>query len=194
MANLATSHKRKYQKSTRTMETQTGEEAKGEYISNRRSGTKHATSNSSSSHCPNGTPSPGGKSVKVRFINEGNGGTFTFTTMSGEDESINTDVNAIHRIGTWGCLTCVGVYFAVDDNRCFLAHINALREFGEHRDSRACTPAEGDRLKQKILEKLYKEAQDQDWRADDPRIRETIVIACPKQVTESWQLVHRVRD
>ena len=28
-------------------------------------------------------------------------------------------------VGTWGCISCVGVYFNIDEKRCFMAHINA---------------------------------------------------------------------
>lgn len=34
----------------------------------------------------------------------------------------------VRTIGTRGCLTCVGLYFPNDKDRCFTAHINAFIE------------------------------------------------------------------
>jgi hypothetical protein len=54
--------------------------------------------------------------VTFQWIPEKFGGTLTFDPQSPPE------------IGTYGCYTCVGVYFKIDDTRAFFAHINASSE------------------------------------------------------------------
>jgi hypothetical protein len=54
----------------------------------------------------------------------------------------NTDI--IPFIGTNGCHTTVGVYFAVDDYRFFVAHINAWVDLGNFLCDRKCNVEEWD--------------------------------------------------
>ncbi|KAK3655981.1 hypothetical protein LTR22_009990 [Elasticomyces elasticus] len=44
----------------------------------------------------------------------------------------------LHHVGTFGLITCVGVYFAINDHTCFIAHINActIRDNGHTRTIR----------------------------------------------------------
>ena len=57
-----------------------------------------------------------------RCIKEGEGGTLPIT---GD--------NIKPRVGTFFLMTCVGVYFRIDKERCFFAHIDARSaEFEDH--------------------------------------------------------------
>jgi len=77
-------------------------------------------------------------------------------------------------------VTCVGVYFALSDNRCFCAHINTSipDDGGGYR--RSCNEREGEATKQEVLKLLQRCAKNYDWDAKDARIG-TMVISCPEQ-------------
>ncbi|CZT21212.1 uncharacterized protein RCC_07074 [Ramularia collo-cygni] len=57
------------------------------------------------------------------YLQQGMGGIYTFPTDFLDPQS----TNLLHAtaIGTTGCMSCVGVYIPIDDNRCFAAHIDA---------------------------------------------------------------------
>lgn len=68
----------------------------------------------------------------------------------GKGKSFIQDADRFPVIGTHGCITCVGVYFKINDESCFLAHISAVVMYGGKQPKwkrRACTPGEGARVK-----------------------------------------------
>ena len=115
----------------------------------------------------------------VRAVQEGFGGVFTYTpsTPAGSGYLENWDV--IRLIGTWGLITCVGLYFAIDDNRCFLTHINSLVDVGEEKTARICNSAEGAAVKQRVLQGLKTSARVDDWDLSAPKVRDSIKVFCP---------------
>ncbi|KAF7187936.1 hypothetical protein HII31_10836 [Pseudocercospora fuligena] len=71
-----------------------------------------------------GTARP--KAVKgVLYLQQGQGGLFTLPIKceTKEGHIFNTT-----KIGTHGCITCVGVYIPIDDKRCFAAHLDGRLE------------------------------------------------------------------
>ena len=52
---------------------------------------------------------------EFRNILEGQGGVFE-----------RNPAGATRMIGTWRCISCVGIYFRIDEIRCFVAHINVV--------------------------------------------------------------------
>jgi len=69
--------------------------------------------------------------AKFRHVPEGYGGVLSFHPPGQSSKPKRSarydkvDLNSIQYVGTTGIRTCVGVYFAIDDERCFFAHINA---------------------------------------------------------------------
>ncbi|EME77323.1 uncharacterized protein MYCFIDRAFT_179898 [Pseudocercospora fijiensis CIRAD86] len=61
----------------------------------------------------------------VLYLRQGEGGIFTLPVKceSEEGQIFNTT-----KIGTTGCITCVGVYIPIDENRCFAAHLDGRLE------------------------------------------------------------------
>ena len=55
---------------------------------------------------------------ELRIVGEGRGGTFTF------DANSEYEIERVQHIGVEGLYTCIGVYWPVDDRRCFCAHVN----------------------------------------------------------------------
>ncbi|KAK3707758.1 hypothetical protein LTR37_011935 [Vermiconidia calcicola] len=126
----------------------------------------------------------------VRAVQEGFGGVFTYTpsTPAGSGYFENWDV--IRLIGTWGLITCVGLYFAIDDNRCFLTHINSLVDVGEEKTARICNSAEGAAVKQRVLQGLKTSARVDDWDLSAPKITSvTDFRRSPTFITKSANIV-----
>ena len=72
----------------------------------------------------------------------------------GKGKIFTKDVDNHPVIGTHGCMTCVGVFFKIDDETCLLAHISAWVKWGPNNDMdfllaerRPCTPTEGAKVK-----------------------------------------------
>lgn len=121
--------------------------------------------------------------TRFRRIKEGNGGTFAFRLPTPDDTArCPLDREVIWRIGTKGLKTCVGVYFDLPNDRCFLAHINAYVLINEERGDRLydCNEKGGAGIKEGVLDGLLTEAQNAGWNPDDDIIKETIVVACPE--------------
>lgn len=113
---------------------------------------------------------------KYRYIKESSGGTYT----------ISPDARFI---GTDGCVTCLGVYFAIDTKRCFLAHINIeprdpdlpvkAHEERSIRDYQIGTAAE-----RAIVWWVKRRLADEQWSADwgpvTKLMRDSLVVVCPQ--------------
>lgn len=85
-----------------------------------------------------------------RRIPEGCGGTYRF------------DQSDMHHVGVDGCRSCLGVYFAIDDSRCFAAHIWAWVEPSNGK------PGGLNVTDQEVSEKVRKEVV---RRIDEERVR-----------------------
>ena len=132
----------------------------------------------------------------VLSLGPGQGGTFGFTivyknehgekTKQGPTGSVRLPHlwsygNKLSLIGTKSCVTCIGVYFEIQGNRCFCAHINAWPV-----DSRADLPwnpfPEGTKeyniIKADVTRKMKQHSKENDWSIDDV-CWETLVLVCP---------------
>lgn len=113
--------------------------------------------------------------IKYRHIKEGRGGVFPRSSSISD------------LIGTYNCITCVGVYFPISDTHCFVAHINACirpqnygpQQLREDPLPRDCKGGEGEQVKGKVLEKLRKAAADHHFDPLNVHLAEFILI-CPK--------------
>lgn len=127
-----------------------------------------------------------------RDVGQGKGGTYTFKDAVPAHASAAEQRQSIQHIGPRGCRSYVGVYFKVDDNRCFCAHINPYLYINEDKHSNrewVVTSEEGERVKQAVLKRLKQEAGEQGWSPQNPDIRKTIVVVCPQtSPREEWLL------
>ncbi|KAK3714070.1 hypothetical protein LTR37_008099 [Vermiconidia calcicola] len=105
---------------------------------------------------------------------EGQGGMFEWSRLKADDNG-----ELLHYIGTQGLITCVAVFFRVDEERFFMAHINALMQRSGV-TSRNVTIEEGARVKEAVLERLEADAKANGWKRDALMISKSIIIACPK--------------
>ncbi|KAK3707753.1 hypothetical protein LTR37_011930 [Vermiconidia calcicola] len=105
---------------------------------------------------------------------EGQGGMFEWSRLK-----VDENGELLHYIGTQGLITCVAVFFRLDEERFFMAHINALMQRGGV-TSRNVTIEEGARYKKAVLERLEADAEANGWKPDAPIISRSIIIACPE--------------
>ncbi|KAK4549486.1 hypothetical protein LTR36_006483 [Oleoguttula mirabilis] len=123
--------------------------------------------------------------IKFRCVDESRGGTFSFRNPDSAKSGAE-DPELIQYIGTSGVKTCVGVYFKLSDDRCFLAHINGVIRDKEddNRATRVCpSDADGEAIKNIVKEKLEAEAQQEQWDKPDMIIRESLLMVCPEPET-----------
>lgn len=109
------------------------------------------------------------------YVSQGCGGMFSFST--GSNSAADKDAPVRPLIGTRGCNSCVGVYFVVDDQRCFCAHIHAFFR-SEKWPSISVRPEKHDHFVRRIKDVLTQESMDQNWPHDRERMRETLVMVC----------------
>ncbi|KAI7264135.1 hypothetical protein KC345_g8943 [Hortaea werneckii] len=99
---------------------------------------------------------------------QGSGGTYTFTDSS------------VQYIGTSGCLTCVGIYFVIDDHRCFAAHVNADTVTKAGGWSRKTSPNTRDKVKAEVKKRLDNEQAKSIWGPVSQIMRESLVMVCSR--------------
>lgn len=116
------------------------------------------------------------KTIKYRHIREKYGGTFSNYALTSP-------------IGTRNCLTCVGVYFPVSDQECFVAHINAAvipEDYLDYKDEygnnymtpRDCESAEEEEgIRNMVSEKLKQAAKAGGWKATGVD-RTGVIVVC----------------
>lgn len=107
---------------------------------------------------------------------QGSGGTYTFT-----------DDNAQY-IGTSGCLTCVGIYFVIDDRRCFAAHVNADTVTKSGGWSRTTSANTRDKIKAEVKQRLNNEQAKSEWGPVSQTMRDSLIMVCSR-CEETWPLV-----
>ncbi|CAK3955695.1 Hypothetical predicted protein [Lecanosticta acicola] len=126
-------------------------------------------------------------SQKTYYIDvpEGAGNTYDFNNIPPA-----LPQNTQH-ILTSGCHTCVGVYFKIDNERCFCAHINAMFAPGKVRFVK--TQEDADKIKRIVRGKLERESSASNWTAAEVRQRagfpDTVVLVCPMLYSndERWK-------
>ncbi|KAI6821755.1 hypothetical protein KC332_g6776 [Hortaea werneckii] len=106
----------------------------------------------------------------------GSGGTYTFTADS------------VQYIGTSGCMTCVGIYFVIDDHRCFAAHINADTTTRSGGWSRTTSANTRDKIKAEVKRRLDNEQAKSKWGPVTQIMRKSLVMVCSRCV-EAFPLV-----
>ena len=123
------------------------------------------------------TTSPLSIPIDYRYIPEGKGGTFCFRpNIFGADK----DLREIHHIGTHVCVTCVGVYFKVDDDRSFCAHIKVDNGFNHPKN--LIMQSDGQELRTMVFERLVAHGEAEGWDIHDLEFGENLIIVCPKSV------------
>ncbi|KAK3668289.1 hypothetical protein LTR22_000974 [Elasticomyces elasticus] len=120
--------------------------------------------------------------TRFRCIPEPTGGTCTFSDSS---RSTSADCpKLIDHIGTIGLFSCVGVYCALPDNRCFVAHISAWTQddddvsepFEEY-----CGVEDGETIQREVLSRLQSHAKANAWSPSEANTA-SLIIACPTLV------------
>lgn len=107
-------------------------------------------------------------------INTGCGGIFTLP-IPGTQAS---------RIGTFGLITCVGIYVPLTYNKSFAAHIFArIDEYGETDQMFVPTKDQGNKLQEKLLQLLETRLRPHMPTTEDEMqtLRDETVVACPQQ-------------
>ncbi|KAJ9638933.1 hypothetical protein H2199_006794 [Coniosporium tulheliwenetii] len=108
---------------------------------------------------------------RYRMLAEGQGGTFEFPhpyVLLYLARSPPIWSTAPTPLGTKSCLTCVGVYFQIDANRAFTAHILP------HPSSPSTTSPT-----HTTISLLTREAADNAWGPPSELMRKTLVLVCP---------------
>ncbi|KAK3065176.1 hypothetical protein LTS18_007375 [Coniosporium uncinatum] len=138
-------------------------------------------------------------STAFRNIEWGSGGTFTLypeaephplgnpsailVKENGRDTMLwQANGEPVFNIGTSECNCCVGLYFRIDETRCFIAHIKTHKEGFE---------AQAERWKAAFRERMAKEAVNQGWESlwSNPNVYMrstlTVVCRCPGPMSEA---------
>lgn len=139
----------------------------------------------------------------------GQGGTFGYSQMVKDFKGENVlQANPKHAkvrhlvtfgkdvkfIGTQGCVTCVGVYFEIDSNRIFCAHINAWSQTGvDHYYVMSPARKEWKEIREAIKGQLAEHADLHGWEALDVRV-ETIILTCPRMPAAGAAVVAGICD
>jgi hypothetical protein len=113
-------------------------------------------------------------------IPEGHGGTYTFPSTS---TSTSSSSSHSRYIGTSQCLSCVGVYFAIDSNRCFAAHIRASIGCGGGKSGRSSGLAVEDQeaysnIYHAVQNRLEAESRKSGWGRKTEWMRKSLVMVC----------------
>lgn len=122
--------------------------------------------------------------LHYRCIDADYGGTYTHSRRQASDRSFTADT--LPAIGTYGCSSCVGVYFELTPTTCFVAHINAAhlpmdsstitREDTLY-DFRVVTDVEGVQIRDEVIHRLNLESRWMNWPPADQI--GNVVLVCP---------------
>lgn len=118
--------------------------------------------------------------IKFHNVNEGRGGVMKIGSGSGLIDTNSQPVHQVSHVGTLNCHTCVGLYFPIDAERCFCAHMNAFisRAGGHVTPDRCCNPTEGNAVHDMVLSRLEVVAHQHGFTASSID-RARIVMVCP---------------
>ncbi|KAK5715766.1 hypothetical protein LTR17_016676 [Elasticomyces elasticus] len=126
-----------------------------------------------------------------RLISKGYGGTYTLPETA-------RDTPIIAHIGTYGCFTTVGVYFAIDEQSCFAAHIDARVKHGRQGvlfDQRIRSKAMKEQLAQIIHAALERESAERGWRMEGNELfGRGLVVVCERTADDEVGVLHREKD
>ncbi|KAK5689695.1 hypothetical protein LTR97_012694 [Elasticomyces elasticus] len=118
---------------------------------------------------------------QFRYIAEGEGATLRFHSPT---RSLVHDQAALRLVSTFGLIICVGVYFAIDDHTCFVAHINAYTERKWLSPWVVRNQMEADFFRDTARERMEKHASANGWDPQDPAtqsyISRTLILVCPE--------------
>lgn len=114
-----------------------------------------------------------------RMVAEGQGGNFRFDQRNLKELSSRQErPEQIDLIGMYWCHYCVGVYFRVDANQCFCAHINVYTLTVEIFSG--LTVTEGEDIEQQIIDKMMNELHSNDWNPERAEFGDNLVVVCPE--------------
>ncbi|KAK5703756.1 hypothetical protein LTR97_002769 [Elasticomyces elasticus] len=126
-----------------------------------------------------------------RLISKGYGGTYTLSKTA-------TDSPIIPHIGTYGCFTTVGVYFAIDEQSCFAAHIDACVKHGREGvlfDQGIRSKAMKEQLSQIIHAALERESAERAWRMEGSEwLGRGVVVDCERTSDDEVGVLHWEED
>lgn len=95
--------------------------------------------------------------------------------------------NSIQFIGTDQCFTCAGVFFEIEGNRCFCAHINGwFTSIGGTFILEGSEPYED--IKSNVARHMHEHAKNHGWDRDDVDI-DTLKIVSPHPDMTGWAIV-----
>ncbi|KAK4548915.1 hypothetical protein LTR36_008688 [Oleoguttula mirabilis] len=120
-------------------------------------------------------PQPGPEPQAFRRVPEGCGGTYRF------------DQSTTPFIGVDGCRSCLGVYFAIDHDRCFAAHIWPWVEPTKNKPGglRISDPTGFAKMRSEIVRRLDEESERSDWPPKSQLMRDSLVMVCKQQAPEA---------
>ena len=138
------------------------------------------------------------KDTVFRFMPEGTGGTFSIY----DHEADTTDVPSQEYIGTFGCHTCVGVYFKIDNTRACCMHINGSSRIDFPKN--LVSHQDGDIIKKELLSRLRREAEKEQWDPSNEDFGRDMVVVCPEPEFKSingeitkrtgWYVIQGLRE
>ena len=96
------------------------------------------------------------------------------------------------RVGTLGCITCLGVYFQIDDYLFFCAHIDAYETSARRTGEKLRPEVELD-ITVAVLDRLKQHAKDSGW---SPRSvqKDILILACPDRDEYAYTVSNGIAD
>ncbi|KAK4900431.1 hypothetical protein LTR28_001426, partial [Elasticomyces elasticus] len=85
-------------------------------------------------------------------------------------------------IGTKNCSICVGVYFQIDQERVFIAHI--WTTLSDQLNNNKISPQSREQLKAMVTKNLHKESRRCNWPTDHETMRSTLFVTCWTETPE----------
>lgn len=138
------------------------------------------------------------KDLSFRDIREGDGGTLPLYRAQKKP----SDPLVPLRIGTALLMSCVGVYFKVDEKRCFFAHFDARTP--EMTDWTVVSPKAGENIKKQVKDRLFAFMKYDRWVITDKTFGQHLYFQCPQHnarvfnecysPTTGWFIVRAVRE
>lgn len=152
------------------------------------------------------------ENIRFRLVAEGSGGTIDFHGGNSESDeeqpttkradSMNPEDATLEHVGVKGCGDSVGVYFVIDDNRCFCAQIKAKNPTS---DKVVDTSAiEDEKVREQVLKKLQSIARHDRWNQRHRKFGTNCIVVCSNRDLNSadedddrpinWYIIQALRD